>query len=225
MSEQQKMTLPLVFIHGWSFNSTFWHPLIDELPGLNCHTIDLGFVAGGVSDWPDVNKKAIYVGHSLGLLWLLAKWQAKGNAPDGASLISIAGFSDFMAFTPKAGLEKTREGLAVNPRAQLLHFWGRTGARGWLKNPVTNLQNLMTGLDWLETWNLNNFKEELDCPVHVIAARQDNIVPETATIAEWENQVRNRPIIWHEDAPHAIPLSHPKWLADAIRTTLQNPAR
>lgn len=217
------MTQPLVFIHGWSFNSTMWRPVIEKLEGaFACHTIDHGFLEGGTTDWEDVSRPAVYVCHSLGLLWLLAEWQRAKCPPQPRALIAVAAFSNFMAFTKPDNLMKTRAGIEVNARGQLIHFWRQTGAGLWLKKPLPNTPRLLEGLDWLRDRDMTEAKEQITCPITVIAAKEDNIVPKAATEAEWQTHPHARPIIWHETAPHALPLTEPDWLAEKIRQSLLN---
>ncbi len=211
------MKPPIVFIHGWGFNSQLWQPVRERLEGRKTGTIDLGFIKGGETSWHDYETPAIYVGHSLGVLWLLHECQQGKVKPALKALISIAGFSNFMAFTRPETLAQMEEGLIKNPSGQLNHFWRAAGAKGWLDQPEANIDRLKEGLAWLESWDMSAVSKTIDAPIYSIAAKEDRIVPAEATRNEWQSSPRHFPVIWHETAPHTLPLSHPDWLAKQLK--------
>lgn len=206
------MSFKLVFVHGWGFNSHFWQPLISELAEHDCKTIDLGFIKGGETSWSNTNHPAIYVGHSLGVLWLLEQWKNSQETPAPHALISIAGFTNFSKFTNNKTLKLMHQGLAKNPAIQLNHFWRTAGEKTKCTPRAINQQQLDKGLSWLQNWNGTAKAAELTCPKLILATKADKIVPAPATQQQWPGQE----IIWHQTASHIMPATDPTWTAKQI---------
>lgn len=214
---------PLVFIHGWGMNSTIWHDVIRGLKDYECRTIDLGFIRGGETNWHDLHKPAIYIGHSLGCLWALKQPDIKP-----AAFISVSGFTCFNSFTPQTAIEIMQAGLSQKPVPQMKAFWKRAGYNftdqteneEQLTNDAEalNVPALDQGLIWLKEWDAKPELKNLNCPVGVIASKKDRIVPENATADQW----RGHEIIWHQTASHTLPQQQPAWLAFQIKTFLQS---
>ena len=204
------MTFPLIFVHGWASNSTIWAPLIEALPDHDCHTIDLGFIKGGTTTWDSLQTPAIYIGHSLGVQWLLK------NTPNAKALISIAGFANFTSFTDPRTLKVMQRGLSKNPTAQTANFWRQAGDARQTDPEALQADRLSEGLTWLETWDETTEKEELTCPKLILASKADKIVPPKATEQQWQGET----IHWHKTAPHMLPHIEPEWLAKQIKEFL-----
>lgn len=215
------MSPKLVFIHGWSFNSTMWDPLISKLSGFDCHTIDLGFIAGGKTTWPDVREPAIYIGHSLGVLWLLNEWQQSDKSPKPEAIISIAGFTNFTKFTDRRVLAFMQRGLKKQPEAQLNQFWQQAGVEQTsldeLSQKQFDQQQLSQGLAWLATLDGAEQFKNLTCPKLILASKADKIVPPEGSAGQWPDET----IIWHDTTPHILPLADPDWLAIKIEDFLK----
>lgn len=219
------MSPKLVFIHGWSFNSAMWGPLISKLNGYECHTIDLGFIAGGKTTWPDVTEPAIYIGHSLGVLWLLNEWKKRDVSPKPEALISISGFTNFTKFTDPRVLAFMQRSLKKKPETQLNQFWQQAGVEQSLQDELSrktfDKQQLSQGLTWLATLDGAVQFKNLSCPKLILASKADQIVPEEGSAGQWPEET----IIWHETAPHMLPLADPDWLAVKIEGFMENMAQ
>ena len=202
----------LIFVHGWASNSTIWAPVINALPDHNCHTIDLGFISGGTTNWDTLQTPAIYIGHSLGVLWLLK------NAPNAKAMISIAGFANFTNFTDPRTLKVMQRGLSKNPEAQISHFWRQAGYAEKTDPQALEPDRLSEGLTWLETWDATAEKSGLTCPKFILASKADKIVPPEATEEQWPG----KRIHWHDTAPHMLPLNAPEWTATKINDFIAN---
>src|SRR4029450_12276462 len=85
--------------------------------------VDLGFVAGGPAgekSWP---KDALAVGHSLGLLWLLARGGGEVRAP-----VSAPALDRFCCHVPSSRVAAMRRGIERTPYATVETFWRSSGA-------------------------------------------------------------------------------------------------
>ncbi len=211
------MSVPLVFVHGWSLNSTMWDPVISLMDGYECRTIDLGFIDGGKTTWEDLSAPAVYIGHSFGLLWLLKQWQGLEERSMPTALVSIAGFSNFRKFADHRALTRMQLGLKKNPVAQINHFWRQAGVEGKAEASSLNEDVLARGLDWLACWDGSALVPDLTCPKLILASRTDKIVPVSAMEDQWGQE----DIVWHESAPHMIPTSEAAWTADELKKFLK----
>jgi len=95
-----------VLVHGWGFHAGLWAGVVKHIDGAEVTLVDLGFVTGGPpgeKSWP---KDAIAVGHSLGLLWLLARGGGQFRA-----LVSVQGFDCFCCHVPTSRVAAMRRGI------------------------------------------------------------------------------------------------------------------
>jgi pimeloyl-[acyl-carrier protein] methyl ester esterase len=192
-----------VLVHGWGFHAGLWTELVAHLEGAEITLLDLGFVAGGPKgemDWP---RDAIAVGHSLGLLWLLARGEGRFRA-----LVSMEGFDCFTCHIPRSRLAALERGIEREPYATLEAFWRSCGAPGFAPPQALVVPRLQEGLDWLMHWDARDVKEGLQCPVLALAARDDAIVPPAMSQSIWRER-----LIWSPDGGHVLPLRHPQWCA------------
>ncbi len=209
------MSIPLVFVHGWGLNSTMWDPMISALATHDCHTIDLGFIAGGKTNWQEWSEPAIYIGHSLGSLWVLKFLQEKPLNLTG--FVAIAGFSDFTQCADQKTLQLMQRGIEKKPVAQLSHFWRQAGVPGKPEADKLNQSRLLEGLNWLAKWQLSSNGPNLTCSKCILASKKDKIVPSQVTETQWQPDQ----IIWHETAPHTLPMIEPHWCAKNLQEFLQ----
>jgi pimeloyl-[acyl-carrier protein] methyl ester esterase len=192
-----------VLVHGWGFHAGIFADFISHLEGAEVSLVDLGFVAGGpraASGWPE---DAIAVGHSVGLLWLLAQGGGRFRA-----LVSVQGFDCFCCHVAPSRLAALKHGLERDPGETLQAFWRSCGASGFALPEALNVARLNEGLDWLMTWDARKAREALSCPVLALATQDDVIVPPSMSEAIWGESIN-----WSPDGGHVLPLKHPDWCA------------
>ena len=198
-----------VLVHGWGFDARFWTPLVARLQNASVTRVDLGFIGrvfgGNVSeassDWPE---DAIVAGHSLGVSWLL-----KEGAKRCKGFVSMQGFDRFCPHVPEARVAALKRGLDRDPAGTMQAFWRSCGVSDFAATPALNVARLREGLDWLMHWDERAAKKALECPMLILAARDDAIVPSAMTEAVWAE----RKILWSPSGGHVLPLSHPDWCA------------
>jgi pimeloyl-[acyl-carrier protein] methyl ester esterase len=193
-----------VLVHGWGFHAGIWSDMAAHLGEAEITLVDLGFLAGGPKgsdDWPE---DAIAIGHSLGVLWLLARGGGRFKA-----LISIQGFDRFCPYVAPSRVSALKRGLANDPGGTMQAFCRSCGAPGFALPEALNVARLDEGLDWLMHWDAQAAKRDLECPVLALAARDDPIVPPVMTEAIWQGAG----IVWSPDGGHVLPLKHSRWCA------------
>jgi pimeloyl-[acyl-carrier protein] methyl ester esterase len=192
-----------VLVHGWGFHAGIWTDFVRDLEGADVTLVDLGFVSGGPKgdlDWP---PDAIAVGHSLGLLWLLARGGEAFRA-----LVSVQGFDCFRCHIAPSRIAALKRGIEREPLATVEAFWRSCGAPDFAPPEALDVARLHEGLDWLMHWDARDVKERLRCPVLALAARDDAIVPPAMSESIWRQG-----LIWSPDGGHVLPLRHPQWCA------------
>ena len=207
------MRAPLVFIHGWGFNSSVWRETAARLPDRTLSFIDLGFMGKPAVTRLEVPDNAIIVAHSLGVLWAL-----KNLSKQPAAFVSICGFDRFSPPVSSSALELMKRGLTRNPMAQMTHFWRSCGIDAFADEQQLDQSALTEGLDWLKNWDCRTERQSLSCPVHVLAVREDEIVPEQMSCDIWGDSN----IHWAQSGGHALPLTRADWCADQIRQFAQS---
>jgi pimeloyl-[acyl-carrier protein] methyl ester esterase len=193
-----------VLVHGWGFHAGIFADFIGHLEGADVTLVDLGFVAGGPKGASDWLADAIAIGHSLGLLWLLENGGGRFKA-----LVSVQGFDCFCCHIAPSRIAALKRGLEREPAGTLQAFWRSCGAAGFALPGALNIPRLNEGLDWLMHWDARKAKDELQCPVLALAARDDPVVPVSMSEAIWSE----RGIVWSPDGGHVLPLRHPRWCA------------
>lgn len=202
----------LVFVHGWGYGPDVWDKVISQLSDHECQVLNLGFF-GGEDCEQHLIEECIYVGHSLGVLWLLKRMpkNAKG-------LVSIAGFDDFSKCANPRILRMMAKNLVSDPQKQLRDFWAQCGSPEYSPGEEPNTGRLMEGLEWLGEWNAQIKLERLMCPVYAIVAKDDTIVPEAASKEIWEDY--DMKIL--EEGEHALPITQPQNCVETIRKAIEN---
>ena len=194
--------MSIVFVHGWGFDARFWDSVCNHLPeGTESIRIDLGFTKN--ADIPKLPENTICVGHSLGVLWLLKHVQ------NPKALVSINGFDCFYKFTPDQNLQIMQRQIQRRPERQMREFYKACGA-SFDEDTEFDQEALFEGLTWLREWDLSDEKNNLSCPLRVIASRDDQIVPASASQEMW------RDIVWKETGGHVLPLTHSEFCAQHI---------
>ncbi|NHO32470.1 alpha/beta hydrolase [Acetobacter sp. LMG 1636] len=211
----------VVFVHGWSFDRSFWEPVIRKL-GYETHSLDHGFFGTPDLMIPE-DEPVMAVGHSLGLLWLLST----DNLPDGSCILGINGFTrftrapDFSAGVAPRVLDRMRTGLhrgagdvirqfRTNCGLAAEHIEERTSPAE--AGPVP--EQLQRGLDLLQSGDARSSR----CQVRAaLASRDDPIV----TVAMTEACFSENQLCWSETGGHLLPLTQPDLCSRFIRNAME----
>ena len=212
MAARGVLNTKLTFVHGWGFNASVWKAIISYLPDCDISTVDLGFIRGSDMGEPELARGTVIIGHSLGVLWSLK------HLPEcPAALISICGFDRFSPPVPGRNLEIMKRGLMKDHAAQLAYFWRSCGVSPVAEEAFLNRDGLSMGLDWLAQWDGRHELSELSCPVHALAAIDDEIVPEEMSRDTWGRNIS----AWSDGGGHGLPVTRPRWCAQQIRRVLK----
>ena len=202
---------PLVFIHGWALGPAVWDPIVDLLPGHECHVLNLGFKGERQITAP---PNAIIVGHSMGFAWgldhLSTPWKY-GVCLNGFTKFSRS--ADFEAGIDLRVLTRMQTRLKTAPDTVVRDFLTRAG----VADPdVTgyDLAALSQHLDWLITMDVRAKLAAIDCPVLAISSSQDAIVPQDLTRASFAETA----IEWIKGGDHMAPFKNPAPLAARLRS-------
>lgn len=181
---------PLVFFHGWGYDSHIWHGLIPALSSrYQLHLVDLpGFGASDLLDWNDFKQILL---NQLPVQFAVVGWSMGGlfatrlsiEAPQRVThLFNVASSPRFIQDINWPGAQPQAfqafyDKLVDNPRKALNDFMGLQ----WqgLHNPsnIPSLASLTAGLDVLLTWDLRNELNHLTIPVYFLFGRLDKVIP------------------------------------------------
>jgi len=202
---------PLVFVHGWGFDSNFWQPVAECLPDFARVFVEFGF-HGGVVNQPKM-PGAVVIAHSMGFAWALA------NIPrPWAGAIAVNGFArftrapDFVSGVAPRMVERMLSRFQSEPDKVTADFLRRCG----LADPVvTDLETKPLGdaLEWLSNCDQRGALGRLDCPLLALAGTSDAIVSEPMS----RESFAGHPLILAQGSGHLLPLSNPEWVAGQIR--------
>lgn len=204
--------MKLIFAHGWGFDSEFWDIVIDALSlpqGAQTLKLDFGYTGNPADIDLHDHKDAIYIGHSLGCLWLL-KHMIKPKA-----FIAINGFDCFFRYTPALHIKKMQRNLDRNINSQMRGFYDACGVKSHSLRAERhwNYDALKMGLDWLETWDQNTERQALTCPVKSLCAKDDTIISSETSADIWTSES----LITSDTGGHVLPLTRPDWCAKHIK--------
>lgn len=219
---------PLVFFHGWGYDSLIWHHLI---PFLSTHyqlyLVDLpGFGASDLLDWDDFKTVLLkqlpmrfaVVGWSLGGLFATRlSIEAPGRV---THLCNVASSPCFIQDTNWPGSERLvfqtfYANLIANPAKSLNDFMGLQWQGFHTPSKIPLLDSLTAGLDVLLTWDLRSDLHNLIIPVSFLFGRLDRVIPRQvmtamqATFPHFEYKLI-------EKAAHAPFLSHQALFLDIL---------
>lgn len=195
------------FVHGWGFHSGIWNDIAKALGAHDLTFTDLNFLEDSPFRDSPLPENALYVGHSLGVLWLL-----KNMPQEKKGLISIAGFDCFHCYTTPAVLRAIQQGLGRNAERQMHWFWQACGILPFCAKDQLVPDRLAAGLDWLGHWDAREEHDALSSPTVALACRDDAIVQEKMSKEIW----RGTELKWSESGGHALPLTQPDWCAREI---------
>ena len=199
----------LVLMHGWGYDASFWQPMIEAMPDMECRAWDLGYF--GAPSFLPPERDAIAIGHSYGVLWLLRRrpFAWKG-------LVSINGFSRFAQApdlpqgVPLAQIDRLAASLEEDPPGCLTGFRQRCG--DMIPPPGTpNAQRLLDSLDHLRQWD-----ERPSLPGLALCGEADKVVPAPLSRALFPDGLARR-----HAGGHLLPRQDPDWCAGEIRTWLK----
>lgn len=203
----------LLLAHGWGCDATIWDGLRAALDGFDTLVVERGHL-GARPAWPATPAGAVAVGHSAGLLDLLA------DLPPGcAGVVAINGFTrfaeaaDFPAGTPRRVLDRMARRLADDPDATLRAFRDRCRLPPLPASPggTTRPDRLRHGLADLATQDRR--AEARGLRLLALAASADPI----ATPAMTRACFAEADTAWHPGGSHVLPLADPSWCAGHLR--------
>lgn len=199
------------YCHGWAQTAQFWDDFLEYAPLHKVKNVDLGFMGAEAhqsceQSVQNAGESDYMIAHSLGGLVALNA----SNKPKKGVII-INGFTDFMAFTSPAIIDKMRAGIQNKPALQIKQFLKQAA----LKAPDAPLQTdrLLEGLDILAHHNMADQAASYPVPILVLLGGQDNICPLPAVQPQWQSHT----CIIHPTAGHALPQSHPQWCVKKIQ--------
>lgn len=186
---------PIVFFHGWGFDSRVWLPLIPRLlPHYQLILIDLpGFGYTPVMDWfffkehllSQLPEQFALIGWSMGGVYAL---RLAIENPDRVSyLINVASSPRFLLDKSWPGVsmdvfKKFHQELVRDPKAILNDFLKLQGLSinerlNYVPNKLPSSEGLALGLNVLETWDFREELKHLAQSSFFIFGRLDPIVP------------------------------------------------
>lgn len=200
-----------LFAHGWSLDASLWDGIRAAMPAATTETTERGQL-GATPRWPAMPPGYVAVGHSAGLLDLLA------DLPPGcAGLVSINGFTRFAAAAdfphgvPARVLTRMLNRLSVDPAGTVddfrLRCGDRTGLSGTLRPDL-----LRDGLLSLCRRDMRALMPIDGVPMLALASGADAIVSRAMTTACFSARVTR----WRMDAGHLLPLTHASWCAEQL---------
>ncbi len=199
----------LLLAHGWGCDATIWDGLRAALGEADTLVVERGYF-GARPDRPRPRPGAIAVGHSAGLLDLLA------DLPTGcAGVVAINGFTrfahaaDFPDGTPTRVLDRMARRLSDDPDGTVRAFRDRTG----LPPPTAPAQRdrLRAGLDLLATQDRRAALRGVR--LLALASAGDPVAIPAITRACFGAA----DIAWHPGDSHVLPLAEPAWCAEHLR--------
>lgn len=219
-----------VFVHGWACGPEIWQPLQATLGWQAYHSLDLGYFTPSPTEKGLVaaeflahqNKQPkLFICHSLGCLWVLSHCVV----PEGSRIVAINAFGRFAAaqdFTqgvPLRVLGRMQAGLARNAAQGVNAFRARCGVPD-IGPESCNVPALQAGLALLAQGDVRANLPELvqQKALLVLAGSQDPIVPPAMTQAAFPADVACH---WQAQAGHMLPLTHPEFCAEQIKTFLR----
>ena len=210
------MSETVVWFPGWQFSSTVFEPLQHRLSGATHATLSYAGETGHWQDWLDrqheaVPERAHLVGWSLGGMLAL---ELARHRPDLASVTLLCANTRFAggdSGLTEAVAEDFRHRYRTRRETALKRFLGLVEGR---QTDNSLAGHLLSGdqsatLDWL--YGLDIRDDWVDCPVRVLLAESDTLVPAQPAARAWLNlgaEVRLMP------GGHDLPWRSPDAVAD-----------
>ncbi|WP_454780835.1 alpha/beta fold hydrolase [Legionella sp. WA2022007384] len=225
---------PLVFFHGWGFDSQIWSPLIPKLlMDYQLILVDLpGFGHSSIMDW-DLFKTLLLnqlpetfalIGWSMGGLYAM---RLATEEPDRVDyLINVTSSPRFLNGEQWSGVspeifKKFYERLSKEPHGTLKEFLELNGLTSdgesqHLPNKLPSQEGLESGLKSLETWDLREQLKQFSKPTCFIFGRLDPIVP-IKTMSSMQLIYPDGHFVLFKKAAHMPFLTHADLFIDEVR--------
>lgn len=211
------MTATYVWFPGWQFRSSVLQPLQATLGGAEHFNLDYADETGAWQDWLDrqhdaVPERAHLIGWSLGGMLALEMARHRPDISSVTLLCANVRFSGGECGLPNAVAEDFRARYHAQREPTLKRFLSLVEG-----TPRPQLADqLLTGdqsatLDWLYELDLSG--EWVSCPVRVLLAESDQLVPANPAAQAWLGlgaEVRLMP------GSHHLPWQNPEPVADWI---------
>lgn len=222
---------PLVFFHGWGFDSQIWLPLVPELKAhYQLILVDLpGFGLTSMMEWPEFKKSLLTI---LPLRFAVAGWSMGGlyatrlaaEEPQRVQcLLNISSSPRFITDSLWPGVSKEvfinfYNNLSSNLTATLNEFIAlqinKTKVCLQHGTPPSVL-GLKSGLQILDTWDLREELKKLEMPTCYLFGRLDPITS-VKTMQTMKSDYPNfKYVLFHKSA-HMPFLSHKKEFIDEV---------
>lgn len=210
------MSITLYCHHGWSYDQTFWAPLLAQLPHVTPLLIDEGYY-GAPSFPPPPSTPYWAVGHSAGVMALLGQ-----ELPQCLGLIAINGFAqfhesdDFPQGIPSRMIARMQRRLTTQPNDVLHSFRQSCGDHSPLPNAPLQSDRLYAGLERLCHDNHRPFLDRWNGRLYSLAGADDPLSPARAGLpAPAQTTTRQ--------GGHLLPLTDPAFCASFIQTIINSP--
>lgn len=215
----------IALLHGWGYDAGLWREIVPLLAGHAVDTPDLGYfdknmkksaLATRRNDRDSHRIPLLAVGHSLGALRWLVEKEATWDA-----LLIINGFPRFTAtddfphgVAPRV-LSRMQRRFEATPAEVLMEFQNTCGAPG----PAlpADPEPLAQGLEFLATADGRACLAERPKDIHVLASRDDAIVPAALSEAAFAVLPAAQRHWCASAGGHALPLTRPQDCAALIR--------
>ncbi|GGX55919.1 alpha/beta fold hydrolase [Saccharospirillum salsuginis] len=210
------MSHTVVWFPGWQFSSKVFEPLQHRFNGASHVSLSYAGESGHWRDWLDrqheaVPERAHLVGWSLGGMLAL---ELARHRPDIASVTVLCANTRFSG--GDSGLEESvaedfRQRYRTRPQAALKRFLGLVEGRrtdNSLDDHLLNGDHAAT-LDWL--YDLECYADWVDCPVRVLLAESDTLVPAQPAAQAWLSRGAEVKLM---PGGHDLPWRDPDAVAD-----------
>ncbi|RUR23005.1 alpha/beta fold hydrolase [Legionella qingyii] len=225
---------PLVFFHGWGFDSQVWSPLIPKLlMDYQLIFVDLpGFGHSPIMDWDkfktllvnQLPEKFALIGWSMGGLYAM---RFAVEEPDRVGyLINVTSsprflYTDLWPGVSDEVFKKFYKKLSKDPHATLKEFLELNGIKSneelhHLPHKLPSAEGLESGLKILETWDLREQLKQFNKPTCFIFGRLDPIVPIKA-MNSMQLAYPEAHYVLYKRAAHMPFLSHADLFIDEVR--------
>ncbi|MDA0938672.1 MAG: alpha/beta hydrolase [Proteobacteria bacterium] len=205
----------VVFVHGLGLNSDAWSGVFYLLKNhAHCNFIDLGFIKSNETSNVNeiLNLGDIFVGHSIGLLWILCNLT---NCKNAKGIISVASIPCFFQFMQDEALLNMKNGFISDITQSMFSFWNRIGFEGDVtphRVEDVNLENMQNGIEWLRNWDGRSAIKDTKYKILALASRDDVVVTEEISKEVWGDY----DLKFCDNGSHIPHIKNPFWIASNI---------